>query len=108
MDPQNLTTGQQLLRRSHYNFAVGGQYDHGPLFFSADLQLAGPRTDFVGFDLGTVGGYTLVNLGVGYQWAQHWSMQLRLDNALDRHYELVSGYNTAGRSVTLAMRFHMR
>ncbi len=107
-DPQNLTTGQQLLRRSHYNFAMGAQYDRGPFNASADLQLVGPRTDFVGFDLGTVGGYTLVNLGVGYQLAQQWSMQLRLDNALDRHYELVSGYNTAGRGVTLAMRFHMR
>ena len=40
--------------------------------------------------------------------AKQWSVQLRLDNALDRDYELVSGYNTAGRSVTLAMRFHMR
>jgi len=107
-DPQNLTTNQQLLRRSHYNFTFGTQYDEGPFNLSADLQLAGPRTDFVGFDLGTVGGYTLVNLGVGYQLAKQWSMQLHLDNALDRHYELVSGYNTAGRSVTLAMRFHMR
>jgi len=35
-------------------------------------------------------------------------VQARLDNALDRHYEQVSGYNTAGRSLTLAMRFHMR
>ncbi len=107
-DPQNLTTGQQLLRRSHYNFAFGTQYNQGALFFSGDLQLSGPRTDFVGFDLGTVGGYTLVNLGVGYQLAQQWSMQLRLDNALDRRYELASGYNTARRSLTLAMRFHMR
>jgi vitamin B12 transporter len=107
-DPQNLTTGQQLLRRARQNFAFDVQYDEGPVNFSAGLQLAGPRTDFVGFALGTVGGYTLVNLGVGYQLAQQWSMQLRLDNALDRHYELVSGYNTAGRSVTLAMRFHMR
>ncbi len=107
-DPQNLTTSQQLLRRSHYNFTFGTQFDHGPFNFNADLQLAGPRTDFVGFDIGTVGGYTLVNLGVGYQLAKQWSVQLRLDNALDRHYELVSGYNTAGRSATLAMRFHMR
>jgi vitamin B12 transporter len=107
-DPQNLTTGQQLLRRSHYNFGFGTQYDHGPLNFIAELQLTGPRTDFVGFDLGTVGGYTLINLGVGYQLAQQWSVQARLDNALDRHYEQVSGYNTAGRSLTLAMRFHMR
>jgi vitamin B12 transporter len=107
-DPQNLTTGQQLLRRSRENFTFAAQYDQGPLDFSAGLQLAGPRTDYVGFELGTVGGYTLVNLGVGYQLAQQWSVQLRLDNALDRHYELVSGYNTAGRSVTLAMRFHLR
>jgi vitamin B12 transporter len=107
-DPQNLTTGEQLLRRARQNFAFGAQYDEGPVNFSADLQVAGPRTDFVGFALGTVGGYTLLNFGVGWQLAQQWSMQLRLDNALDRRYELVSGYNTAGRSVTLAMRFHMR
>ncbi|HEV7431708.1 MAG TPA: TonB-dependent receptor, partial [Steroidobacteraceae bacterium] len=107
-DPQNLTTGQQLLRRSHQNFSFSTEYQTGPLNFSAGLQLAGPRTDYVGFALGTLGGYTLVNFGVGWQLAQQWSMQLRLDNAFDRNYELVSGYNTPGRSVTLAMRFNMR
>ena len=107
-DPHNLTTGGQLLRRAHSNLALGTQYDSGALNASADLQLVGPRTDYVGFDLGSVGGYTLVNLGVGYQLNPGWSTQLRLDNALDRQYELASGYNTAGRSVTLAMRFHMR
>ena len=107
-DPRNLTTGQQLLRRARQNFTVGAQYEAGPLNASADFQVVGPRTDFVGFGLGSVGGYTLVNLGVGWQLAPRWSMQLRLDNALDRHYELTSGYNTAARSVTLAMRFHLR
>lgn len=107
-DPQNLTTHEQLLRRSHYNLAAGMQFDHGPWYLSADMQLAGPHTDFVGFSLGTVGGYTLVNLGAGYQFARQWQVQLRVDNALDREYQLASGYNTARRSVTLAMRFHMR
>ena len=107
-DPQNLTTGEQLLRRSHENFAFHTQYGVGPIYASADFQVVGPRTDFVGFGLGSVAGYSLVNLGIGYQLAPNWSALLRLDNALDRNYELSSGYNTAGRSVTLAMRFHMR
>ncbi len=107
-DPEDLTTDQQLLRRARQNLAAGAQYQTGPLTFNGDVQVAGPRTDYVGFNLGTLGGYTLVNLGVGWQLAPNWTAQLRLDNALDRHYELVSGYNTAGRSVTLAMRFHMR
>jgi len=107
-DPRNLTSGTQLLRRSHSNLALGARYEAGPLNASADLQLVGPRTDYVGFYLGSVAGYTLVNLGVGYQLNARWSTQLRLDNALDRHYEQISGYNTAGRSLTLAMRFHMR
>ena len=107
-DPRNLTTGGQLLRRSHSNLMLGARWEAGALDASADLQLVGPRTDYVGFDLGSVAGYTLVNLGLGYRVNPAWSAQLRLDNALDRHYEQISGYNTAGRSLTLAMRFHMR
>ena len=107
-DPQNLTTNQQLLRRSHQNLNLGAQYEYGPFYLTGELQLVGPHTDFVGFNLGTVGGYTLVNLGVGYQIADQLALQLRLDNALDRDYQLAGGYNTAGRSFTLALRFHMR
>jgi vitamin B12 transporter len=107
-DPRNLTTGGQLLRRSHSNLALGARYQAGALDASAELQVVGPRTDFVGFNLGTVAGYSLLNLGLGYQLNKDWSAQLRVDNALDRHYEQISGYNTAERSVTLAMRFHMR
>jgi vitamin B12 transporter len=107
-DPQNLTTDSPLLRRAHDNFAAGAQFQSGPLQLSADVQVAGPRTDYIGFDLGTLGGYTLVNVGIGYRFAANWTAQLRLDNALDRRYQLAGGYNTAGRSLTLAMRFHMR
>jgi vitamin B12 transporter len=107
-DPRNLTTGGQLLRRSHSNLMLGARWVAGALDASADLQLVGPRTDYVGFDLGSVAGYTLLNFGLGYRFNPDWSAQLRLDNALDRKYEQISGYNTAGRSLTLAMRFHMR
>lgn len=107
-DPRNLTTGGQLLRRSHTNVMLGAGFQAGALDATADLQLVGPRTDYVGFDLGSVAGYTLLNLGVGYQLNPSWSARLRLDNALNRKYEQISGYNTAGSSLTLAMSFHMR
>jgi outer membrane cobalamin receptor len=29
----------------------------------------------------------------------------RLDNALNRHYELADGYNTAGRSASISTRY---
>jgi vitamin B12 transporter len=107
-DPRNLTTGQQLLRRSHTNIALGARYQAGAFDAAADLQVVGPRTDYVGFDLGTVAGYTLLNLGFGYQLNRDWSARLQLDNALDRQYEQISGYNTARRSLTFAMRYQMR
>jgi outer membrane cobalamin receptor len=32
----------------------------------------------------------------------------RLDNALNRRYELANGYNTAGRAASIAVRYSFR
>ncbi len=108
-DPRNLDSGAPLLRRARHNLAFGAQYDAGRLYANASLQLAGPRTDYDDFgNLVTLGGYVLLNAGCGWQLAPGWTAQLRLDNVLDRRYELANGYNTPRRSLTLAMRYHMR
>jgi vitamin B12 transporter len=104
-DPRDLGSGQALLRRARENLALGGQYEAGPLYASADLQLAGPRTDYGGVALG---GYALVSVGAGWHASARLSLQARVENALDRRYELASGYNTPGRTVTLAIRYRMR
>lgn len=107
-DPRDLTTGGQLLRRARHNLALGLQYDAGRINASADLQLAGARLDYGFVAPVQLGGYALLNLGVGYPLSPGWSLQARVDNALDKRYELASGYNTARRGLTLAMRYHMR
>jgi vitamin B12 transporter len=108
-DPRDLDSGAPLLRRARRNLAIGAQYDAGRAYAGASLQLAGPRADYDDFgNLVTLGGYALLNAGCGWQLAPGWTAQLRLDNALDRRYELVNGYNTPRRSLTLAMRYHMR
>jgi vitamin B12 transporter len=104
-DPRDLTTGEALLRRARRNALASALYESGRLSTDAELQLAGPRVDFGPVNLG---GYALLNIGCRYELAPGWSAQLRLDNALDRRYELVSGYNTPGRTLTLAMRYRMR
>jgi vitamin B12 transporter len=107
-DPRNLDTGAPLLRRARRNLTLATQYDVGRLNANASLQLAGPRADYDDFgNLVTLGGYALLNAGCGWQLAPGWTVQLRLDNVLDRRYELASGYNTPRRSLTLAMRYHI-
>ena len=104
-DLRDLTTGQTLLRRARRNVLASALYETGRFSADTELQLAGPRVDFGPVYLG---GYALLNLGCRYELAPGWSAQLRLDNALDRRYELASGYNTAARTLTLAMRYRMR
>jgi vitamin B12 transporter len=107
-DPRNLSTGEALLRRARRNLSVNAQYEKGRFNANGELQLAGARMDFGFPSPVSLGGYTLLNLGAGLQLTPGWTLQLRLDNALDRRDELASGYNTPGRSLTLAMRLRMR
>ena len=37
-----------------------------------------------------------------------WSLSARLDNALNRQYQLANGYNTAGRAISVATRYSLR
>ncbi len=104
-DPRDLADGSQLLRRARRNAGFVATWTQGRGFALAGLQLAGPRPDFGG---GQLGGYTLLSVGAGWRFATRTELQLRLDNALDRRYELAGGYNTPGRSVTLAIRQSLR
>jgi vitamin B12 transporter len=83
-------------------------YQSGPLTTSATLAVSGPRFDINYPALVQLPGYTLLNVGFEYQIRPDWSVQLRLDNALDRAYQLVYGYNTPRRSLELATRLHFR
>jgi vitamin B12 transporter len=104
-DPRDLSDDSTLLRRARRNLGASVGWERGRGYAQLEAQSAGPRPDFGGTSMG---GYTLLSLGAGWQLGARFTAQLRLDNALDRRYELASGYNTPGRSVTLALRWHMR
>ena len=61
---------------------------------------SGTREDFDG----RLPGYGLVHLVGSLPFGERWRVGLRVENLLDRNYEVLSGYNTPGRGayVTLA------
>jgi vitamin B12 transporter len=80
----------------------------GPNEIGFDLLDSGDRVDF-GFPAPVhLGGYLLANLNARYALSRSWSVQARLENALDRRYELASGYNTSRRAAFLATRYAIR
>jgi vitamin B12 transporter len=107
-DPLNLGDGSWLLRRARNSYTLSAVRHFGPNEIGFDLLDSGDRVDF-GFPAPVhLGGYLLANLNARYALSRSWSVQARLENALDRRYELASGYNTSRRAAFLATRYAIR
>jgi outer membrane receptor protein involved in Fe transport len=51
------------------------------------------------------GGYALLNLLVEWPFEAGWTAFARLDNLLDKHYELAAHYRTAGANLFAGVRW---
>ena len=107
-NPRNETNREVLLRRARQHADVRVARQSGRLTASATLSVSGPRADISFPSNVTLPGYALLNAGVDFQILPEWSVQLRVDNALDRAYQLVYGYNTPGRSLMLGTRYRFK
>jgi vitamin B12 transporter len=113
-DPRNLSADaedSQLLRRTKHSFAVDASRRFGLAEAGVDLLLSGPREDVGGIsgEPGiSDGGYLLASIWTKLSLTPAWSLTARLDNALNRHYELANGYNMADRSATISTRYSFR
>jgi vitamin B12 transporter len=107
-NPRDESDGSVLLRRAREHFDLRLARQSGRFTASATLIVSGERDDF-GFPSNVrLPGYALLNAGLDYQLLPEWSVQLHLDNALDRRYQLVSGYNTPRRGVLLGTRYRFK
>jgi vitamin B12 transporter len=62
-----------------------------------------PDNDILTFARVQLAGYTVVNLMARYQFDRHLYVAARLENAFDEEYNLVDGYNTAGRGLFVSV-----
>ncbi len=107
-DPEDRSDGSRLLRRAEESYTLAVARRVGPAELGADLLLAGEREDF-GFPAPVrLGGYFLANLSASVVLGERWTVQARLENALDRDYQLADGYNTMRRALMVATRYDFR
>ena len=100
-DPRDDDSGAPLVRRARRFGSAGVDGVFGRWRLGADWVGAGERPDG-----GVVlGGYGLLNLRVAWALQPGWTLSARLDNAADKAYTLVKGYNTEGRRVLVTLGF---
>lgn len=92
----------QLLRRPELTGLLGLGYRFDSQFnLAAEFSAVGKRPDFGG----DLPGYTLLDVVAGWPVSANWRIEGRLENLLNRDYELIDGYNTPGRSVFLRINY---
>ncbi len=102
-DPSDASNGQRLLRRAPYSANLLAVREFGPASLGAEISRVAARYDS---DINTFGRtrlapYTLARLVGSYRIGRAIKLKLRVENAFDEEYELVSGYNTHPRGVFL-------
>jgi len=103
-DPQDRSTGDQLLRRAKRSAALKLQHDIGVWNAGLDLLTSSARPDFGGQ---TLGGYALVNLLGGVSLNPHVDLRVRIENVLDKDYQTAGGYRQQGASLYASVSYHL-
>lgn len=100
--PEDRSTGETLFRRAEQSATALVTRRIGAHEAGLQLLATGERRDFGGVELA---GYVLANLTASIALAERWTLRARLENLLDQDYELVDGYNTAGRGIYASLAY---
>ena len=100
--PEDQATGQRLLRRAEQSATALVTRRVGAHEFGLQMLATGERKDFGDVRLA---GYVLANLTASMALSERWTLRARLDNLLDQDYELVEGYNAAGRGLYASLAY---
>lgn len=103
-NPKDEVSGEQLARRAKRTLTASLFYDTGGFRIGADWLATGRRKDSPFSDIYN-DGYGLLNLTAQTRLSKVWTLQGRLENVTDQPYTLADGYNTAGRSLYVELRY---
>ncbi|MCG5539966.1 MULTISPECIES: TonB-dependent receptor domain-containing protein [unclassified Halorhodospira] len=102
LDHEDRETGDELARRPNESLRLDLDRQLGDFSVGA-TGIARGRS----FDAGErVSGYGLLNLRTSYAITPELTLRGTLENALDKDYETVSGYNQPGRAVYVSLHFN--
>lgn len=96
------TSSQRLARRARAFGTLSANWQQGPLRTSAQWIVQGDRVDTRGEKMA---GYGIVDLTAGWRLSPQWELFGRLGNLGNRAYETAAGYNMAGRTLFMGVRY---
>ncbi len=102
--PTDDASGLLLPRRARRHAALSLTHDGGALHLGAELIASTARFDDAA-NRRWMGGYALLNLTAQYPVTSRWSLLARIDNALDKRYELAADFNTSRASGFVGVRW---
>lgn len=103
-DPEDRETGNRLRRRSSQMARFDVDRELGEWSLGGSWVLQGHRYEDVA-NTDRIGGFGLVNLRAGWQFAPLWSARLTVENAFDKEYESARDYINAGRAAFVSVHF---
>lgn len=93
----------ELLRRPKHSASINSNYKYTDnLSANIGVRYVGKRLDYGNVNLDS---HTVVNIGAAYQIQEHITLSARIENALDKDYQEVSGYNTDPLTAYLGFSF---
>jgi len=103
LDPQDDATGNRLPRRAKRSLRIDVDRQFDRIGAGATLIAQSDRFDDSGNTV-PVAGFGIFNLRASWKLDRHLTLQGRVDNVLDKDYQTVATYNTAGRSLFITLR----
>ena len=103
-NPTDDDTGKRLPRRARLHGAINAAQQISHLTLGLELQGSKGRFDDTA-NTQPLSGFGVLNVYGSYQLARDWNVLLRVNNVIDKDYQLARGYATEGRSLFVGLRF---
>ncbi len=104
LDARNELTNLKLSRRADQQITAGADYAAGQWKFGATLLAQSERFDDLA-NTQRLGAFATLDLHVDYRVSKDWSVQGRVVNLGDAVYQTALGFNQAGRSAYVTLRY---
>jgi len=104
IDPENRETGKRLERRASQSLRFDVDRELGDWSLGGSWVVQNHRYNDAANEE-RLGGFGLVNLRAGWQFAPMWSARLTVENAFDKEYETARDYLNAGRAAFVSVHF---
>lgn len=104
-DPWSVSDNEMLARRARRYGSIDVARPWGAYEVGTRLYAAGERKDSHYSPGVMLGGYAVWSLYASRKIDDSWTARVRLENALDKSYQLAHGYNTPGRGVYATLQY---